>query len=354
MKETPLIADENHVRIAYRRAWFPVCRSLDLVGGPRAVMLLGERLVAFRGEDKRAYVMRNQCAHRGAPLHPGRVVGSEIECPYHGWRFKGESGACTLIPSSGPQAPVPPGAHISAYPAVERYGLLWTCLEPMGVPFPESQWLVEWDSWQSGAGRPIEVACGIRNTVENFRDVAHFAFIHRRTMGAMDPRVEPLQISREGYCVTMAREYKAVGGFEEVWHDKMVFTYQVRPAATVALRMEGAEGVRYTVHAAQPVDDQRTIIWFTTAIVPGWKGISVADAVEHEHIIYSEDCPIISQLNPREAPLFGAPGQVHSPADKFTLAYRKAFAEWARYVADLEHSGAHKAQHGIDDNPGRS
>jgi phenylpropionate dioxygenase-like ring-hydroxylating dioxygenase large terminal subunit len=336
MSDNQLTVREADVEVAYRRAWFPVCRSLDLVGGPKAVVLLGQRLVAFRGDDKRAYVTRNQCAHRGAPLHLGRIVGTEIECPYHGWRFKGASGLCTIVPSSGPEAPVPPAANISAFPTAERYGLLWTCLEPVGLTVPEFEWLGEWDSWQSGIGRPIEVTCGIRNTVENFRDLAHFAFVHKRTMGAMDPRVEPLQVKRDGFLATMERNYSAAGGFEEIWHKQMRFSYQVRPAAIVCLRMAGAEGVRYTVHAAQPVDEHRSIIYFSTAVVPGWKGVSIADAVEHEHIIYSEDIPLICQLNPREAPLFGTPGLVHSPADKFTLAYRRVFAEWARYVADIQ------------------
>jgi phenylpropionate dioxygenase-like ring-hydroxylating dioxygenase large terminal subunit len=337
MSENRLIASEADVELAYRRAWFPVCRSHDLVGGPKPVMLLGARLVAYRGEDKCVYVTQNRCAHRGSPLHPGRVVGSEIECPYHGWRFKGRSGVCSVIPSSGPDAPVPRAANIAAYPTVERYGLVWTCLEPVGIAAPEMSCLAEWDTWQSGTGRPIDVACGIRHTVENFCDVAHFAFIHKRTMGPMDPRIEPLSVEKgEHHGFRMVRQYNVAGGFEEVWHGGMVFTYDVKPPAFVCLTMAGQEGVRYTVHAAQPVDETRSIIYFSTAITPGWKGVAIAEAVEHEHVIYSEDVPLISQLVPREAPLFGTPNLVHSPADKFTLGYRRAFAEWARYAADLQ------------------
>lgn len=330
MTETRLIVTEDDVQVAYRRAWFPVGRTQDLAGGPLPVRLLGEDLVAYRGDDRKVYVMRNRCPHRGAPFDGGKIRGNTIECPYHGWRFEGAEGRCRLIPSSGPDAAIPPAARVEAFPAVERYGLIWTCLEPVGEPFPEPDCLKDWDSWVSGNGNPIEVKCGIRHTVENFRDVAHFAFVHIKTMGEMDPRVEPLDFTREGYAVKMARKYNVAGGFEEIWHDNMVFTYDVQPPAFICLTMAGDEGIRYTVHAAQPVDDANSIIYFATAVVPGWKGVSVAEAVQHEHIIYSEDTPLISKLVPREAPLFGTPNLVHSPADKFTLAYRRAFADWAR------------------------
>jgi phenylpropionate dioxygenase-like ring-hydroxylating dioxygenase large terminal subunit len=333
MSKDRLIAQDEDVDVAYRRAWFPVTRSQDLTGGPQPVTLLGESLVAFRAEDRSVHVTKNRCAHRGALLHTGKVVANEIQCPYHGWRFEGSSGRCTAIPSSGPDTPVPPGVQISAYPAVERFGLVWTCLEPGYEDFPDFGFLDDWDSWQNGNGDPIHVGCGIRHTVENFRDVAHFAFVHVRTMGEMDPYVEPLKVDRDGYMVTMERGYNVAGGFEEIWHSDMVFTYHVKPPALVCLKMEGREGLRYTIHAAQPVDDKLSIIYFATAVTPTWTGVPIAEAVRHEHIIYSEDSPIISQLEPREAPLFGTAGLFHSPADKFTLGYRRAFAEWARDVA---------------------
>lgn len=328
-----LIATEDDVDLAYRRAWFPVTRSQDLAGGPQQVKLLGQELVAYRAEDRSVRVTRNRCAHRGAYLHTGKVLGGDIQCPYHGWRFDGLNGKCTLVPSSGPDKPVPPGAVIDAFPAIERFGLVWTCLDPGYQEFPDFDFLADWETWANGNGDPIPVGCGIRHTVENFRDVAHFAFVHVRTMGEMDPLVEPLTVNREGYTMVMERGYNVAGGFEEIWHDSMVFTYYVRPPALICLKMEGDEGIRYTVHAAQPVDETRSIIYFATAATPSWTGVPIAEAVRHEHIIYSEDTPIISELEPREAPLFGTAGLVHSPADKFTLGYRRAFAEWARDLA---------------------
>ena len=43
--------------------------------------------------------LEDQCAHRSAPLSRGRLIGDEIACPYHGFRYNA-AGACTHVPIS--------------------------------------------------------------------------------------------------------------------------------------------------------------------------------------------------------------------------------------------------------------
>lgn len=53
----------------------------------------------FRGQDGKAYVVDAYCPHLGANLAVGgRVVGGCIECPFHGWQFRGADGKCVKIP----------------------------------------------------------------------------------------------------------------------------------------------------------------------------------------------------------------------------------------------------------------
>lgn len=53
----------------------------------------------FRGEDGIAHVMDAYCPHLGANLAVGgRVVGNCLECPFHGWQFRGDDGKCVKIP----------------------------------------------------------------------------------------------------------------------------------------------------------------------------------------------------------------------------------------------------------------
>jgi phenylpropionate dioxygenase-like ring-hydroxylating dioxygenase large terminal subunit len=114
-----------------RRGWFPVARGVDL-DCPRRATLFGRRLVVFRSADGDPRVLPDRCLHRGGELHRGAVLGDAIECPYHRWQWRGTDGRCVFIPSDGSSAPIPNTAVIGAYPAVECFGLVWTCV---GAPF---------------------------------------------------------------------------------------------------------------------------------------------------------------------------------------------------------------------------
>ena len=47
------------------------------------------------------HVLDAYCPHLGANMAVGGAVrGDCIECPFHGWRFKGEDGKCTVVPYS--------------------------------------------------------------------------------------------------------------------------------------------------------------------------------------------------------------------------------------------------------------
>lgn len=68
----------------------------------------GEQLAAFRTQDGQAHVVDAYCPHLGANLAAGgRVVGDCIECPFHGWQFRGEDGKCTSIPYAEKGEPFP-------------------------------------------------------------------------------------------------------------------------------------------------------------------------------------------------------------------------------------------------------
>ncbi|XP_072144160.1 cholesterol 7-desaturase nvd-like [Dermacentor andersoni] len=84
----------------FPNGWIPVLESAQLqTGEVKALNVIGLELVAFRTEDGVAHVLDAYCPHLGAHLGVmGRVVGDCIECPFHGWRFQGDTGACTHVP----------------------------------------------------------------------------------------------------------------------------------------------------------------------------------------------------------------------------------------------------------------
>ena len=109
------------------RQWFPLVRADDPLAKPRQVVLLNLRLAVYRMPEG-IRIGRDMCPHRGLPLSSGRIEGEELVCAYHGLRF-GSDGQCRLVPEK--LAPKTADCfRITAFPAVERHGLIWTCLIP--------------------------------------------------------------------------------------------------------------------------------------------------------------------------------------------------------------------------------
>ena len=72
-----------------RQYWVPACLSSELKadGDPLRMMLLGERLIAFRDSAGRVGVLDHRCPHRCASLFFGRNEGGGLRCVYHGWKY---------------------------------------------------------------------------------------------------------------------------------------------------------------------------------------------------------------------------------------------------------------------------
>src|SRR5262245_3070656 len=118
-----------------RRYWIPVLESRELQAGGRVkrVMLLGERLVAFRGKSGRPGLIGEFCPHRLASLYFGRVEEAGMRCVYHGWKF-GLDGQCLEMPSEPAESGFASKVKHTAYPCEERGGVIWAYLGPASPP----------------------------------------------------------------------------------------------------------------------------------------------------------------------------------------------------------------------------
>src|SRR5215467_9304279 len=73
-----------------RRYWLPALLSSELPSpdaNPVRVVLLGEKLIAFRDTSGQVGLIQNHCPHRGASLFFGRSEEAGLRCVYHGWKF---------------------------------------------------------------------------------------------------------------------------------------------------------------------------------------------------------------------------------------------------------------------------
>jgi nitrite reductase (NADH) small subunit len=72
-----------------------VCRVDDVpVGLGRAFRLGDERVAVFRSRTGKVFAVADRCPHRGGPLADGMIVGDQIVCPLHAFRYHGETGEC--------------------------------------------------------------------------------------------------------------------------------------------------------------------------------------------------------------------------------------------------------------------
>src|SRR5258707_3098595 len=129
--------------LGLRNYWYPVLAGWRLRRRPKAIKLLGEDVVLYRdrGDKKngggKLYALGDRCPHRGARLSQGKCLypgSGTITCPYHGWTYSGETGACVAKLMEGPDAPLPAQAAVQSYPVREFHGVLWVFVGDMEAP----------------------------------------------------------------------------------------------------------------------------------------------------------------------------------------------------------------------------
>ena len=114
--------------------WFPIASIDDLpLRHVYAGDLAGHELAVWRADDHHVNVWEDRCVHRGVRLSIGINDGAELMCQYHGWRYANRTGSCTYIPAHPADAPAQTICTRS-FPAVERYGLIWSSLDGIGEP----------------------------------------------------------------------------------------------------------------------------------------------------------------------------------------------------------------------------
>jgi len=188
-----------------RQYWIPAAKSSELAadGTPMRLMLLGEKLIAFRDTNGRVGVMDHQCPHRCASLVLGRNEDSGIRCIYHGWKFDVD-GNCVDMPSVPPSQDFKEKVKARAYKAVDRNGLVWVYMgdrkQPPPLPMVEATLLEEGEVDIFFTQRD----CNWMQALEGDIDTSHFGFLH---VGHLDPDNVPPGHPLEHTASDRAPEY---------------------------------------------------------------------------------------------------------------------------------------------------
>src|SRR6266545_4101932 len=128
-----------------RQYWIPAMLSSELPrpdSDPVRVLLLGEKLIAFRDTNGRIGLVDHLCPHRGASLFYARNEECGLRCVYHGWKFDVD-GNCVDMPNEPVESNFKDKIKPLTYQAADWGGLTWIFMGPKqeNPPgLPEWEW----------------------------------------------------------------------------------------------------------------------------------------------------------------------------------------------------------------------
>lgn len=298
-------------------AWYPVAWSKELTNKPIKRRLLGKDFVLFRNNRGIAKCLESYCAHRGADLSLGSCENGHVTCRYHGWVFN-ELGHCEAIPSH-PDRPIPDFAKVRAFPMAERAQLLWVYPDD-AMSTPETPSLDIFDELENDdftlAPYSQDWNAHLTRVVESVLDVAHLAFVHKKTIGRnVSPRIAQLQF--EVPNSNTIEIYNGGGHLEYRFPQQWI----LRPS-----QPGRSQFINYVVFS--PIDTNKTRIF-------GYAGRTFARHIPGLNFIFSryserilrEDQRVVESQHPRPIPE-ALRMEAHVPADGPQIRFRQRWYEF--------------------------
>jgi phthalate 4,5-dioxygenase oxygenase subunit len=251
----------------FRQYWLPAMLSSELPepdGAQVRVKLLGEELIAFRDSGGDVGLVANLCPHRGASLFYARNEEGGLRCVYHGWKYD-KAGKCVDMPSEPSESNFKDRIHLTAYPCVERHGLVWTYMGPRETPPPLPE--IEANMLE---GRDCRTAmtrdCNWMQALEGDIDTVHFSWLHVGHLQPEDAASDFLRYQTEDrhpkFGVVDTEWGTTYGAFISAGNDKsyLRMAHFLFPCYTMI--PQGAVMENRMFRAWVPMDDTHTI-WFS-------------------------------------------------------------------------------------------
>ncbi len=250
-----------------RQFWVPACLSSELEpdGEPMRLMLLGEKLIAFRDTQGRVGIMDHICPHRCASLAFGRNEEGGIRCVYHGWKFDVD-GNCLDQPNLPDKNRYPAGTKSRAFKTIERAGLVFVYMGKSEVPpgLPEIDAIMA-----EGDDRNIALTqrdCNYLQALEGDIDTSHLGFLHAGCVDAskMHPhdadtyavknKAPEIGVAEMPFGTMYAASRAAMEGFDHHRFASFIFPFWVTyPSDTMEKNL--------SANAWVPIDDEHTMIF---------------------------------------------------------------------------------------------
>jgi vanillate O-demethylase monooxygenase subunit len=313
--------------------WHPVCTLAEVEQAaphPLAVTLLGRRLAVAGLAEARVAVLADRCAHRSTRLSIGWIEGESVRCAYHGWRWAPD-GSCLEVPAM-PDGPVPPRARVDGYQAKVAYDLVWVRLDDAaGTSIPANPAWAD-PTMKVLAGAPYTWPVSAPRRVENFVDLAHFAWVHDGTLGRRDAPVPPVPaVSRADSELRFEYEPPAMEP-----DDKALYgwsRYRMPMPLTVDIEFQQAsQARRHLWMSASPIDQASCRCFWFVSRDDDLDGDDAAH-MAFQDVVLAEDEPVVCAQDPPEIPLDPL-AEVSVRTDRVSIEYRRWLKELVVAAAD--------------------
>jgi phenylpropionate dioxygenase-like ring-hydroxylating dioxygenase large terminal subunit len=319
----------------FRRFWYPIIPLAQLADGPKPFTLLGTNIVLWLDQDGEPAAALDRCCHRTAKLSLGFCEDGNIVCGYHGWTFD-RDGRCVRVPQRASSEPMKSDFGIPAYRTAVRHGYVWVALEePMyGLPDLEEarepgfrlihQFYEEWN-------------CSGLRLMENSFDIAHPAYVHRKTFGIQSdpmptmPDVTPFDggfnyfaESRVKNNDIQKKNLQMVGEAETV--RRRTNTWWMPFCRKLGITYPN--GLRHTIFTgATPIDDHRSMVVQFCYRNDTEEQAPAADIIAFDREVTFEDKYILEGTE-ADVPLSDDTGrEISMPSDKPGVIMRRMLSE---------------------------
>ena len=223
----------------------------------------------------------------------GRVVGENIRCAFHGWRF-GSDGKCNEIPYC---EEIPDRASVRVWPTEEKNGEIYIWFHPENSA-------PQWDlpdlpelgdpNWTTPRYAEFLVPAHVQDIAENSCDPVHFQYVHRQ------PGVPPSTVTIEDNGRILHLNSDASDA--EIPSQLHAIVYSPGFAMVRNIYGPGAEMVMY--NSAQPISRNETRMRWTLTVRREIEDVAGDDVMRGIIDGLSDDYPIWANKVHKHRPIF--------------------------------------------------
>ncbi len=319
--------------------WYAIIESKKVKQKPVSIKRMAEDLVLWREVNGNVICMADRCPHRGAALSLGKVKGSCIECPYHGFQYNTE-GKCTLMPCMGKNAVIPPGFVVKSFPIREAQGFIWIWWGKERSPLPDLPWFEKLsdDLAHTAEGSQVWNVNYARIMESNF-DIHHLPFVHRSVTPGVGTLLDPYHVEVKGDLICTWGQLRRDDGksAEESpgWFFRITVIF---PQLTL---LELAPKVHLFV-VVTPVDENYSWVAiryyqdYVRLPLLGWFVSWLILMVEFKVFQEPQDLPVLRSLKPKYA---GLRTNKLVAADAGSAQYLKRYEQLMRQATEQDRMG---------------